>query len=131
MFFVEGERKFLARGVSYGPFSPILGEPFPEKAVVESDFAHIRALGANTIRVYHVPPEWLIGLAQEFGLRLLVGIPWAQHLRFLDSRSERQEIRRRVRDAAHSLRNSPGALLGFLVGNEIPADVVRLHGARG
>src|SRR3990172_2139138 len=43
MFFVEGDRKFFARGVSYGPFSPRLGEPFPEKAQVESDFARLRA----------------------------------------------------------------------------------------
>ena len=129
MFFVEGDRKFFARGVSYGPFSPSLGEPFPDKALVEADFTRIRALGGNTIRVYHVPPDWLIGLAQEFGLRLLVGIPWAQHLRFLDSRSERREIQRRMRDAAHSLRHWPGGLLGFLVGNEIPPDVVRWYEA--
>jgi glycosyltransferase involved in cell wall biosynthesis len=128
MFFVDRDRKFFARGVSYGPFSPRLGEPFPEKAQVESDFAQIRELGANTIRVYHVPPDWLIGLAEEFGLRLLVGIPWAQHLRFLDSRSEQREIQRRVRDAAHALRHCPG-LLAFLVGNEIPPDVVRWYEA--
>jgi O-antigen biosynthesis protein len=128
MFLVEGDRKFFARGVSYGPFAPTLGEPFPDKAVVESDFALIRALGANTIRIYHVPPEWLRGLAEEFELRLLVGIPWAQHVRFLDSRSERHEVLRRVRDAAESLRRSPN-LLAFLVGNEIPPDVVRWYGA--
>src|SRR5215510_3129561 len=129
MFFAEGDRKFFARGVSYGPFAPTLGGPFPEKPVVEADFAHIRALGANTIRVYHVPPDWLIGLAQEFGLRLLVGIPWAQHLRFLDSRAQRREIRQRVRDAAHALRHWPGGLVGALIGNEIPPDVVRWYEA--
>jgi glycosyltransferase involved in cell wall biosynthesis len=129
MFFVEGDRKFFARGVSYGPVPPTLGEPFPEKPLVESDFAQIRALGANTIRVYHLPPDWLIGLAQEFGLRLLVGIPWAQHLRFLDLRSDRREIQRRVRDAAHALRHWPEAVLGLLVGNEIPPDVVRWYEA--
>jgi glycosyltransferase involved in cell wall biosynthesis len=129
MFFVEGDRKFFARGVSYGPFSPTqLGEPFPEKECVERDFALMHELGANTIRVYHVPPGWLCELAAHFGLRLLVGIPWAQHVRFLDSRSEREEIRRRVREGVRSLCHAPN-VLAFLVGNEIPPDVVRWYEA--
>jgi glycosyltransferase involved in cell wall biosynthesis len=129
MFFVAGDRKFFARGVSYGPFPPNqLGEPFPEKAWVERDFALMQELGANTIRVYHVPPGWLCESAAHFGLRLLVGIPWGQHVRFLDSRSDRDEIRRRVREGVRSLCHAPN-VLAFLVGNEIPPDVVRWYEA--
>ena len=48
MFFVEGDRRFFARGVSYGPFAPNdIGEPFPDKALAERDFALMRELGAR------------------------------------------------------------------------------------
>ena len=129
MFLREGDRKFCVRGVSYGPFreNPA-GEPFPEKHQAELDFALLRELGANTVRVYHVPPSWFCELARAFDVRLLVGIPWQQHVRFLDSSRTRAEIRSRIRDAAESL--APAPLLGLLVGNEIPPQVVRWYGAR-
>jgi glycosyltransferase involved in cell wall biosynthesis len=128
MFLREGERKFFVRGVSYGPFRPgPTGEPFPEKSAMERDFALLRELGANTLRIYHVPPQSICQLAAEFGLRLLVGVPWPQHLRFLDTREARDDIRRRVREAAEKLRGVPN-LLGILIGNEIPPEVVRWYG---
>ncbi len=128
MFLVEGERKFFLRGVSYGPFrANELGEPFPDKGAVAADFARLSELGANGIRLYHVPPAWLVDLASEFELRLLVGIPWSQHVRFLDDRADRDEIRRRMREAAASLRGAPH-LLGLLIGNEIPPPIVRWYG---
>src|SRR4030095_5303742 len=129
MFLREGDRKFCVRGVSYGPFreNPA-GEPFPDKRAAELDCALLRELGANTVRVYHVPPSWFCELARAFDVRLLVGIPWQQHVRFLDSSRTRAEIRSRSRDAAESL--APAPLLGLLVGNEIPPQVVRWYGAR-
>ncbi len=74
-----------------------------------------------------MPPQWLCELANRAGLRLLVGIPWTQHIRFLDSRTGREEIRARIRDAAYALRSIPN-LLGFLVGNEISTQLVRWYG---
>jgi glycosyltransferase involved in cell wall biosynthesis len=128
MFLVEGERKFFLRGVSYGPFRPnAQGEPFPDKAVVEADFERLRELGANGVRCYHVPPPWLVELSAEFDLRLLVGVPWSQHIRFLDDRADRAAIRRSVREAAASLRDAPH-LLGLLIGNEIPPPIIRWYG---
>jgi glycosyltransferase involved in cell wall biosynthesis len=57
MFLVEGSRKFPLRGVSYGPFRPGRdGEQFPDQEILRNDLHLIRSLGANTIRVYHVPP---------------------------------------------------------------------------
>jgi len=127
MFFLEDDRKFFVRGVSYGPFRDNqMGEPFPEKRQVELDFRLLADLGANTLRVYHVPPSWICELADAFGLRLLVGIPWQQHIRFLDSERTRAEIRTRIRKAAHSLASSPN-LLGLLVGNEISPQIVRWY----
>ncbi len=128
MFLWEGERKLFVRGVSYGPFrmNP-RGEPFPDKNVVERDLAMIRALGSNTLRLYEVPPPWLSELVGGFGLRILAGIPWPHHVRFLDGKAVRAGIRRRVREAV--LEMSPGPnLLGILIGNEIPPQVVRWYG---
>jgi len=128
MFLLDGDSKFFVRGVSYGPFrANLMGEPFPEKGAVERDFGLLRQLGANTIRIYHVPPPWLCDLAAEFGLRLMVGIPWAQHVRFLDTREDREVIRGRVREAAAALRGLPH-LLCLMVGNELPPQLVRWYG---
>ena len=128
MFLLEGAEKFFVRGVSYGPFRPNeMGEFLPGKEIVERDFRLLRELGANTIRLYHVPPAGFRELAASFGLRLLVGIPWAQHIRFLDTREDRQDVRRRVREAAVSMRGSPN-LLALLVGNEISPQIVRWYG---
>jgi GT2 family glycosyltransferase len=119
---------FFVRGVSYGPFREnALGDPFPEKGIVERDFALLAELGANTLRVYHVPPAWLTELAGDHGLRLLVGVPWPQHLRFLDGEASRAGIRRSVRDAAERLAHADN-LLGLLIGNEIPPQAVRWYG---
>jgi GT2 family glycosyltransferase len=128
MFLVEGEEKFFVRGVSYGPFRPNrMGEFLPDKAVVERDFQLVQELGANTIRLYHVPPAGFRELAEDYGLRLLVGVPWAQHIRFLDTREDRRDARRRVREAAVSMRAASN-LLALLIGNEIPPQVVRWYG---
>src|SRR5229473_2259413 len=50
-FLFEGERKFRACGVSYGPFSPnSRGERYPEPERATQDFALMRELGANVVR---------------------------------------------------------------------------------
>jgi endo-1,4-beta-mannosidase len=128
MFLVEGSAKFTLRGVSYGPFRPDRdGEQFPDEETLRNDLHLIRSLGANTIRVYHVPPPRVRLAAEEFGIRLVVGIPWAQHIRFLDSRETRGEIRRRVRAAARQLRTAPNAM-ALVVGNEISPQILRWYG---
>jgi O-antigen biosynthesis protein len=130
MAFMDGGARFFVRGVSYGPFRPAVGtDPFPAPEIAARDFLQMRELGVNAIRVYHVPPPWLCDLAAQLGLRILVGIPWAQHLRFLDSAETRATIRRTIREGAASLRDVPN-LLGLLLGNEIPPEVVRWYGAR-
>jgi GT2 family glycosyltransferase len=128
MLLVEGTTKFVLRGVCYGPFRPNQrGEHFPDDEKLRRDLDLIRALGANAIRVYHVPPPDLCLAAEEFGLRLVVGIPWAQHIRFLDSQETRMEIRRWVRAGAHQLRGTPNTL-ALLVGNEISPQILRWYG---
>src|SRR5438067_10186642 len=126
--FFEGGSKFHLRGVRYGPFAAgSHGFPFPEKERVDRDLAQMRDLGANCLRTFTVPPRWLLDRAGERGLRALVTIPWAQHLCFLDGREGRAAVHRTVRAAAEALGDHP-ALFGFLIGNEIPPDIVRWYG---
>src|SRR5262245_10854792 len=127
-FFFVGDRKLYLRGVSYGPFAPgAHGFPFPEPALVGRDLELMAEVGANCLRTFTVPPRWLLDRAAERGIRVLVTIPWAQHVCFLDRRDLIAEIRGTVRAAAETCRRHP-ALLGFLVGNEIPPDIVRWYG---
>jgi GT2 family glycosyltransferase len=127
-FFFLAEEKFFLKGVAYGPFSSSThSTSFPEKPVVERDFALMAELGANCLRTYTVPPDWLLELAAAHNLRVLIGIPWAQHVCFLDSSSLRAEIRRTVANGVRTCRDHSAAF-AYLVGNEIPADIVRWHG---
>ena len=128
--FFRGTEKFFVKGVTYGPFSNAShGAQFPERAMVERDFTLMRELGANTFRVFTVPPNWLLDIAAEKGLRCLIGLPWSQHIAFLDSETERRRIRETVRAGAMQSRGHDG-VFAYLVGNEIPPDMVRWHGAK-
>ncbi len=127
-FFFVGDHKLYLRGVSYGPFADAPhGFPFPDEAVLERDFALMAEAGANTLRTFTVPPRWLLDRAASHGLRVLVTIPWAEHVCFLDNRALVAEIRGTVRAAAETCGGHP-ALFGVLVGNEIPPDIVRWYG---
>jgi GT2 family glycosyltransferase len=128
-FFFAGERKHFVKGVTYGPFAPGEdGAQFPARATVETDFALMAEAGVNTVRVFTVPPLWLLDIADRTGLKLLVGLPWAQHVAFLDSREIEARIRRAVVDGVRACARHP-AIFAYLVGNEIPPDIVRWHGA--
>ena len=127
-FFFAGERKFHVKGVTYGPFAVgSHGSQFPERETVAKDFAMMAALGATVLRVFTVPPVWLLDEAAAAGMRVLVGLPWSQHIAFLDDRKAQADIVRTVAAAAHSLERHP-AIFAYLIGNEIPPDIVRWHG---
>src|SRR3954454_22434745 len=97
-FLFAGERKLYLRGVTYGTFAtdPEWGD-YPRAERVEQDFAAMAAAGINSVRVYTVPPRWLLDLASLYGLRVMVGLPWEQHVAFLDDRARRDSIEQRVR----------------------------------
>src|SRR5882724_8017 len=129
-FFRLGGKKFYLKGVSYGPFAPGReAEHFAPPEQTARDFAQIRELGANLIRVYYVPPRWFLDLAGKQGLKVLVDIPWSKHLCFLDSEAQRAEAREAVRQAARTCAGHP-ALFAYSVANEIAPDVARWSGAR-
>lgn len=125
---IDGEKTYV-RGVTYGTFRPGRdGSQYPDPEGVDSDFRRMAANGINAVRTYTVPPARVLDQALQHGLRILVGIPWEQHVTFLDERALRKKIRRRVARSVAATRGHP-ALLGYAVGNEIPAPIVRWHGA--
>jgi O-antigen biosynthesis protein len=128
-FFFAGGKKHFVKGVTYGPFAPGSdGAQFPGRATVEIDFALMATMGANTLRVFTVPPVWLLDVAAAHGLRVLVGIPWSQHITFLENKTVQDEIRRSVLAGVRSCRRHT-AVFAYVIGNEIPPDMVRWHGA--
>jgi GT2 family glycosyltransferase len=129
-FLYAGSEKLLLRGVTYGTFRPDEhGNLFPPPDAVERDLAAMSASGVNAVRTYTVPPRWMLDLATERGLRVLVGLPWEQHVAFLGDRSLVNSIEQRVRAGARACSGHP-ALLAYAIGNEIPAAIVRWHGRR-
>ncbi len=126
-FLFRGEDKFFLRGVSYGPFAQAShGAQFPERDMVRRDFALMRDLGANCFRTFTPPPEWLLDLAEDHDLGVLVGLPWTEHVCFLDEPEVMRDIRQQVVAGVESCQRHP-AVFAYLIGNEIPPDIVRWH----
>lgn len=124
-----GAEKLWIRGVTYGPFRPDeAGDAYPAPHVVEQDFRRIRACGMNAVRTYAVPPRRVLDEALRHGLRVMVGLPWEQHVAFLDDGRRARSIEERVRGGVRACARHP-AVLCYAVGNEIPASIVRWHGA--
>ena len=128
-FFRLGDRKFYLKGVSYGPFAPNpQGEPFGTPVQTALDFAKVRELGANLLRVYEVPPRWFLDAAAEHELKLFIDIPWAKDLCFLESGQGRARAHQAVSQAVRSGAGHP-AVFAYSVANEIASDIVRWNGA--
>ena len=131
---VEAAGKFLrladgtahfVRGVSYGPFKPnSRGEPFPEDERLATDLRHISGLGFNTVRLYEPPTDAVLREVETLGLRLIVGIPWSEHVDFLANRPLCHEIGAQVAAISTRLRDH-ACVTALLVGNEIEKTLVR------
>ncbi len=129
-FLYAGDEKFWIKGVTYGTFGETEdGANVPERSVVEADFRQMAQSGMNAVRTYTLPPRWLLDVAAENGLRVMVGLPWEQHIAFLDQPGQAAAIRKRMREQVRPISGHP-ALLCYTVGNEIPAAVVRWHGKK-
>ncbi len=127
-FLSAGDEKLFVRGVTYGTFrSESDGSEIYDPVIVERDFASMSAHGINALRVYTVPPRWLLDLALDHGLRVMVGMPWEQHIAFLESAATAAGIEERVRAGVRSCAGHP-AVLCYSIGNEIPSSIVRWYG---
>jgi len=75
-FFFAGDEKYFVKGVTYGPFEPGAdGTQFPAPAQAARDFAQNGRARRNTLRVFTVPPLWLLDEAEKAGLKVLAGFP--------------------------------------------------------
>ncbi len=129
-FLFVGAQKLYVRGVTYGPFHPQAdGCEYHDPGIVDHDFAQMAVHGINAVRVYTVPPPWLLDIAQHHGLRVMVGLPWEQHIAFLDDKKRAKAIERRLREGVRACAGHPG-ILCYAIGNEIPAPIVRWYGRR-
>src|SRR5215207_4743347 len=130
---VDGER-FYVRGVTYGTFAESKLGLFPELKRVEEDFAAMAAVGINTVRTYTVPGQEILDLAEEAGLKVVMGV-WWDDPRYLDptGRGSWQKMASEARNAVKKAVESYAGLLFFFkqkTAYEIPGTVVRWHGRR-
>jgi GT2 family glycosyltransferase len=129
-FLFVGEEKLYVQGSTYGTFAPNRrGELFPHPSVVARDFADMAANGFNALRTYTVPPAWLLDLAADNGLFVVVGIAWEQHVDFLEERGRARSIEDQIRAGVAACAGHP-AVLCYAIGNEIPSPIVRWLGRR-
>ena len=126
-FLWAGGQKLFVKGVTYGPFRPGSDGEYGSPAAVQLDFCRIAATGFNAVRTYTVPPRWVLDTAARHGLRVMVGLPWEQHIAFLDDASRMRQIEHDVRAKVRQCAGHP-AVLCYAVGNEIPASIVRWSG---
>jgi GT2 family glycosyltransferase len=127
-FLFTGDEKLWIRGVTYGTFRSGDGTGFDRRSV-EKDFAQIAASGFNALRTYTVPPRWLLDLAEQHDLWVMVGLPWEQHVAFLDSRELQRRIEQTIRNGVRECAGHR-AVFCYAIGNEIPTSIVRWHGHR-
>lgn len=124
--FVEGH-KFTVKGLHYSPWrkgtGPAKGYAYPGPEAIESDFRLIRTLNVNTILVID-PPGYVLDLAGKYGLKVLYGfyLNWWT-LGTPEASATRDSILQRV----HKFRDKP-ALLGWVLGNEIPLSAIEQRG---
>ena len=127
-FFYQGKQKLFIKGVTYGTFAPTVDDyQFPDEKTVEADFRQMAANGINTVRTYTVPPLYLLELALRFQLKVMVGLPWEQHIAFLEKKATKTSIFQRIRQYVQSCQRHP-SIFCYTIGNEISASIVRWYG---
>lgn len=127
-FILIGNEKFYIKGVTYGTFKPdSQGIQFPDASTVNADFLQMSQAGINTVRTYTIPPRYLLDAAMVHGLKIMAGLPWEQHIAFLDSADRKKSIIEKVKQYVAGCVGHP-AILCYTIGNEIPAPIVRYYG---
>jgi len=128
-FLFAGGEKLYVRGVTYGTFRPDAhGHEYPDPLVVERDFADMAAHAVNAVRVYTMPPTWVLDVAARHGLRLLVSLAVERVIGHLADGRPPRDLEARLRNLVRMVAGHP-AILAYAIGNEIPAATVRWLGA--
>ncbi len=117
----------LIKGVSYGTFAPDAGGALFPNPRVSRAISGDRAARREHRPHLHDTARHVLDEAERCGVRVIAGLPWPQHVAFLDSRAIEREIRSAVRSGVERLASHPAALL-FTVGERIPPGVVRWCG---
>lgn len=132
-----GSDRHVVRGVTYGSFLPRDdGARYPEPGQLQADLQAMASMGFNTIRTYDLPPVDLLLAAEGLGLRLLVGLHYHDwRYEPVPGRKANDRVVDQGRQAIQALFDrlddsgcSPGTVLAVSVGNEVPGDLVRVHG---
>jgi O-antigen biosynthesis protein len=126
---VIADEKLHVRGTTYGTFRGTEGAHFPPPETVDQDFSAMADAGANALRTYVPPPIWLLDLAERHGMKVMIGLPWEQHIAFLEEPDRADAICAAVAEQVRRCSGHP-AILCYAIGNEIPAPIVRWHGKR-
>ena len=124
-----GER-FLVKGVTYGTVRARRRRlSVPSSAPGRRRLPPDGGPWASTRSAFTPPPRRdLLDDAAAHGLRVMVGLPWSQHVAFLDDRAAAADDPAATSPArsASSATIRPSPM--FALGNEIPPSVVRWHG---
>src|SRR5204863_485335 len=108
---VDG-RLFWVKGVTYGTFAPNShGEPYPEFDRLKDDFAEMREVGVNTLRLYSPPSDRIVDAAAEAGLYLVPDLCWGPRFCALHRADDLDKIRDWTRGHAKRLANHPAMLM--------------------
>jgi glycosyltransferase involved in cell wall biosynthesis len=124
---VVGDAKLHIRGATYGTFRGAHDSHFPSRERVQADLEAMALAGANAFRTYVTPPIWMLDLAEQHGLHVMIGLPWEQHVAFLEEPVRAKAIEAKIGEQVRACAGHP-AILCYSIGNEIPAPIVRWHG---
>jgi O-antigen biosynthesis protein len=125
---VDGHQ-FIVKGIHYGPWRPGTGPgkgyPYPGAEAIESDLRVIRSMHVNTILVVD-PPGYVLDLAERNDLKVLYSfyVNW-----WTLGTKEAAPARNNVLQQVQNYRDKP-ALLGWVLGNEIPLGVIEQRGEK-
>ncbi|NEQ09002.1 MAG: glycosyltransferase [Moorea sp. SIO4E2] len=130
-FIFVDQDKFYIRGVTYGAFKPDQnGKEYHNLTTIDRDFALMKANGINTVRIPHtMPPCQLLDIANQHGLKVMVGLSAEQYVGYLIDKKKAPDIEAIIRDQVRVCAGHP-AILCYALGNEIPAPLVRWLGRR-
>lgn len=133
--FALDRQRFLFRGVTYGTFGQREdGALFPDREQIKRDFCAMHEAGFTVVRTYTPPPDDVVELAADWGLKLFAGVFWPdwRYLLGASRRQHRDIVRRAEKEVRAVARRLAGTdeVMALSLGNEVPADVLRWVGTR-